>query len=267
MEEKALNLNRALNPNVKFTLRYMHTISSDPKSCMETEDFSYSKQSKQFISNKSHSLSDYFKERLNTQIEIANKAASELEIITKISKTNFMKLIWMQLYIQSGEKDILAWAINCNHKIDGKNPLAWAIENNKQIEGEDAVKWAEDHDMTIGGRDPKTFAYIVHNKDLNKYLKAEAPLKKTALTLSIGILAELAAIFTIYFRGIQLGMTPQQQSLYLKVAVVGIIITTTACLGVLTSIVGVKHHLDHSKDCTIENPNISSIENGAKKLD
>ncbi|XGA08592.1 MAG: hypothetical protein U0X86_000850 [Wolbachia endosymbiont of Xenopsylla cheopis] len=256
MERKAQNLNRILNSNMKFTLRYMHTIDNDPRSCMKTEDFSYSKQSGQFISNRDHSLNDYFKERLNTQIEIANKAASELEVITKMS---FMRLIWMQLYIQSSESDILVWVINSNKKIDGKNPLAWAIENNKQIEGGDAVKWAKDHDMTIGGRNPETFAHIIRDKNLSKYLKAGAQLKKTAVALFIGMLAELATVITIYCKGIEIGMTAQQQSLYLKIAIVTTVVTAIVLLGIAASVAGIKHHLDHSKNHTIENPQIDCV--------
>ncbi|GHM58272.1 MAG: hypothetical protein sL5_04110 [Candidatus Mesenet longicola] len=259
MEGKAQNLNHILNSNMEFTLRYIHTIDNDPRSCMKTEDFSYSKQSGQFISNRDHSLNDYFKERLNTQIEIANKAASELEVITKISKMSFMRLIWMQFYIQSGETDILTWAINHNKKIDGKNPLAWAIENNKQIEGGDAVKWAKDHDMTIDGRDPETFAHIIRDKNLSKYLKAGAQLKKTAVALFIGVLAELATVITIYCKGIEIGMTAQQQSLYLKIAIVTTVVTAIVLLGIAASVAGIKHHLDHSKNHTIENPKIDCV--------
>ena len=46
-------------------------------------------------------------------------------------------------------------------------------------------------------------------------------------------------------------MTAQQQSLYLKIAIVTTVVTAIVLLGIAASVAGIKHHLDHSKNHTI----------------
>jgi|GEM_PF-5540552 len=91
IDRKASSLNHMLNPNMEFTLRYIDDrLRSRNFKCVDGE---FKGQEVRFLfqttSNNSSgtSLSDYFKQRLETQIGMARNLAGALKNLDKIEKT------------------------------------------------------------------------------------------------------------------------------------------------------------------------------------
>lgn len=171
IDKKVSNLNQLLNPEMKFTLRY---VSSNIPAVFCKEVFSYSAESKGFVSDKGNSLGSYFKQRLKSQIQTMREYSEVLHVITAI-KNNIQSLavnlpalfnsqikdplIWA---VETGKKldgkDPIIWAVDNGKKIDGKDPIIWAINNGKNIEGKKSGKWAAERNLLINGKNPEIFA-------------------------------------------------------------------------------------------------------------
>ncbi|WP_250296451.1 hypothetical protein [Wolbachia endosymbiont of Oedothorax gibbosus] len=209
IDKKASNLNQLLNPEMKFTLRY---ISSNLPLVLCEEVFNYSAESKGFVSDKGNSLGGYFKQRLQNQIQIIREYSEVLHVVTAIENdlqslavnlpaffnSQFKDpLIWA---IESGKKldgkDPIVWAVDNDKNIDGKNPIIWAIGNDKEIEGKKPGKWSAEHDLLINGKSPEAFASKVR---LAQFVnKASLPIAGLAAVACIGfVIANLSIALII----------------------------------------------------------------------
>uniref|UniRef100_A0A3B0JFF6 Uncharacterized protein n=1 Tax=Wolbachia endosymbiont of Aleurodicus dispersus TaxID=1288877 RepID=A0A3B0JFF6_9RICK len=171
IDKKVSNLNQLLNPEMKFTLKY---ISSSIPAVFCKEVFSYSAKSKGFVSDKGNSLGGYFKQRLKSQIQtmkeysevlhVTSAIGSDFADIIDLSGEFFMSqcknpLIWaMETGKKLDGKDPIIWAVDNNKNIDGKDPIIWAINNGKNIEGKKSGKWAAERNLLINGKNPEIFA-------------------------------------------------------------------------------------------------------------
>ncbi|QOD38590.1 hypothetical protein [Candidatus Wolbachia massiliensis] len=177
IDEKAGNLNQLLNPEMKFTLRY---ISSNMPPVFCEEVFSYSAKSKEFVSDKGNSLDSYLKQRLQNQIKVM-KEFSEILCITSAISNNFADII--------GNLPREFFVSQC------KNPLIWAIDSSKEIEGKKPGKWAAEHNLLINGKSPETFANKVQ---LTKFVnKASLPIAGLAAVACIGFVVANLSIALI----------------------------------------------------------------------
>ncbi len=210
IDKKASNLNQLLNPEMKFTLRY---ISSNLPPVLCEEVFNYSAESKEFVSDKGNSLGSYFKQRLKNQIQVMREYSEVLYVTSAISN-NFQDiisnlpseffiskckdpLIWA---IESGKKldgkDPIVWAIDNGKNIDSKSPIIWAVYNGKEIEGKKPGKWSAEHDLLINGKSPEAFASKVR---LAQFVnKASLPIAGLVAVACIGfIIANLSIALII----------------------------------------------------------------------
>ncbi|MHC3897950.1 UNVERIFIED_CONTAM: hypothetical protein LBW93_03440 [Wolbachia endosymbiont of Nasonia longicornis] len=206
IDKKASNLNQLLNSEMKFTLRYN---SSNGR---VKEEFSYSSEFKEFMSHKVNSLGNYFKQRLENQIQAVRKFSEKLAVISAIDNnfaaiknlfeefSNFQyenPLIWA---IETGKKldgkDPIIWAVETDKKLDDKDPIIWAIDNGENIEGKKPGKCAAEHNLLINGKNPEIFVSKVQSvKFVNN---TSLPIAGLAIAACVGfIIANLSMALII----------------------------------------------------------------------
>ncbi|WP_264336253.1 MULTISPECIES: hypothetical protein [unclassified Wolbachia] len=193
IDKKVSSLNQLLNPEMKFTLRY---VSRNMPAVFCKEVFSYSAESKGFVSDKGNSLGSYFKQRLKSQIQTMREYSEVLHVTSAI-ENNFQSLtVNLPAFFNSQIKDPLIWAVETGKKLDGKDPIIWAIDNGKNIEGKKPGKCAAEHNLLINGKNPETFANKVQ---LAKFVnKASLPIAGLAIVACTGfIIANLSMALII----------------------------------------------------------------------
>ncbi|WP_264682938.1 MULTISPECIES: hypothetical protein [unclassified Wolbachia] len=209
IDKKASSLNQLLNPKMKFTLRY---ISSNMPAVFCKEVFSYSAESKGFVSDKGNSLGSYFKQRLKSQIQtmreysevlhVTSAIGSDFKDIIDLSREFFMSqcknpLIWaIETDKKLDDKHPIIWAVETDKKLDDKHPIIWAVDNGKKIEGKKPGKCAAEHGFLINGKNPEIFASKVQSvKFVNK---ASLPIAGLAIVACNGfIIANLSMALII----------------------------------------------------------------------
>uniref|UniRef100_A0AAU7YN05 Uncharacterized protein n=1 Tax=Wolbachia endosymbiont of Oeneis ivallda TaxID=3171168 RepID=A0AAU7YN05_9RICK len=210
IDKKASSLNQLLNPEMKFTLRYVS--SKIPAVFFCKEVFSYSAESKGFVSDKGNSLGGYFKQRLKSQIQTMKEYSEVLHVITAIENNIHSLAVNLPALFNSQIKDPLIWAVETGKKLDGKDPIIWAVDNGKKLDGKDPIIWAIDngkniegkkpgkcaaeHNLLINGKNPETFASKVQSvKFVNKAsLPIAACLGFFIANLSMALIISAAAV-------------------------------------------------------------------------
>lgn len=134
----------------------MFLVTYRPVFCQEV--FSYSAESKGFVSDKGNSLGGYFKQRLKSQIQTMKEYSEVLRVITAIENNIQSLAVNLPALFNSQIKDPLIWVIETGKKLDGKDPIIWTIETGKKLGGKDPIIWAVDNNKNIDGKDPIIWA-------------------------------------------------------------------------------------------------------------